>query len=169
METELHGTLKVSSEQGLCDESIHIWQEIKNVFHNHQTLQIVLSLLLNVIFNRSNKKTGGMWDSYLDWCWGWCLFLLELELELLWALWGLEPRAQQKRTPLLPVSFCPVKPRKPFISNPPLFLLCEFTLTMTLNWLTDPNSQKKEAFPCLDNKYLYCIIIYWLHATVITV
>lgn len=43
METELHGTLKVSSEQGLSDESIHIWQEDKNVFHNCQTLQLARS------------------------------------------------------------------------------------------------------------------------------
>lgn len=50
METQLHSTLKVSSEQGLSDESIHIWQEDKNVFHNHQN-----PLVVNVIFNHSNK------------------------------------------------------------------------------------------------------------------
>lgn len=41
METKLHSTLEVSSEQGLCDEPIHIWQENTNVFHNHHKLQMV--------------------------------------------------------------------------------------------------------------------------------
>lgn len=41
METEVHSTLEVSSEQGLRDEPIHNWQENTNVFHNHHTLQMV--------------------------------------------------------------------------------------------------------------------------------
>lgn len=41
METKIHSTLEVSSEQGLCDEPIHIWQENTSVFHNNDALQMV--------------------------------------------------------------------------------------------------------------------------------
>lgn len=32
METEVHSSIKVSSQQGLCDEPVHVWQE-NDKFH----------------------------------------------------------------------------------------------------------------------------------------
>lgn len=48
METELHSTLEVSSEQGLCDEPIHIWEDNTKVFH----------VLLNVTFNHTSQTSS---------------------------------------------------------------------------------------------------------------
>lgn len=40
MQTELHGSLKVSSEQGLCDQAIYIWKKYKQkTLYNYKIQQ----------------------------------------------------------------------------------------------------------------------------------
>lgn len=65
------------------------------------------------------KHAAEKLNCYLDWCWDWCPFRLELELEFQWALLVLEPKSYQQSPPLL--SLCPVTPRKKIISYSTFF------------------------------------------------